>query len=267
MGRRNLFWGILVLIIGLIFLAISLGWLKGVNGWSLIWPVVLVFVGIWFLVSSLTRKQRPLERHDLAINKENDQEVAIKLEYGAGKLELGPSENPAVLVEGALLGEFAQVVTRDGNKANIKLSAGPHMFMDWPNTMGSHSLEWKLSLNKDLPMELSIESGASESIFNLTDLKITNLKLGTGASSNKIYLPAKAGSTQVKVDAGAASIDIFIPQGVAARIKLDSAISGNKVDNTRFPWNGKVYESSDFESAQNKVEIKISSGVGSINIK
>jgi len=88
----------------------------------------------WFLVSSLTRKQRPLERHDLAINKENDQSVAIKLEYGAGKLELGPSENPSVLVEGALLGEFAQVVTRDGNRANIKLSAGPHMFMDWPTT-------------------------------------------------------------------------------------------------------------------------------------
>lgn len=267
MGRRNLFWGILVLIIGLIFLAISMGWLKGVNGWSLIWPVALVFIGVWFLVSSLTRKQRPLEKHDLAINKENDQEVSIKLEYGAGKFELGPSDNPAVLVEGALLGEFTQVVTRDGNKANVKLSAGPHMFLDWPNTMGTHGLEWKLNLNKELPTEISVESGASESILNLTDLKVTNLKLETGASSNKIYLPAKAGSTQVKVDAGAASIDIFIPLGVAARIKLDSAISGNKVDNTRFPWNGKVYESPDFASAQNKVEIKISSGVGSINIK
>ncbi len=267
MARRNLFWGILVLLVGLIFLAISLGWLKGVNGWSLIWPVALVFIGVWFLLSSLTRKQRPMEKHDLVINKENDQEVAIKLEYGAGKLELGPSENPAVLVEGALLGEIAQVVTRDGNKATIKLSAGAHMFMDWPTSMGAHGLEWKLNLNKDLPTELSIESGASESIFNLTDMKVTHFKLGTGASSSKIYLPAKAGTTQVKVDAGAASIDIIIPQGVSARIKLDSAISSNKVDNTRFPWNGKVYESPDFETAQNKAEIKISSGVGSINIK
>jgi hypothetical protein len=267
MSRRNLFWGILVLIIGLIFLAISLGWLKGVNGWSLIWPVALVFIGVWFLVSSLTRKPHPLESHNLVISRENDKEVAIKLEYGAGKLELGPSENPAALVEGALLGEFAQVITRDGDKANIKLSAGPHMFMDWPNAMGGHGLEWKLNLNKELPMELSIESGASESIFNLTDLKVTNFKLGTGASSNKIYLPSNAGSTQVKVEAGAASIDIIIPQGVAARIKLDSAISGNKVDNTRFPWNGKVYESADFETAKNKAEIKVSSGVGSINIK
>ena len=39
------------------------------------------------------------------------------------------------------------------------------------------------------------------------------------------------------------------------------------VENTRFPWNGKVYESPDFETAKNKLDIKISSGVGSINIK
>jgi hypothetical protein len=267
MARRSLFWGILVLLVGLIFLGISLGWLKGVNGWTLIWPVALVFTGIWFLVSSLTHPHVSLEKHDLLIVREKDKKLSVKLEFGAGKLALGSVDNRSILIEGSIVGEFVQVVTREGEKANVKISAGPHLLMDLPTAVGSRGLDWKINLPKDLPIELSIDSGACDSVLNLTDLKLANLKVGTGASSNKIFLPAKAGSTQVKVDAGAASIDITVPEGVAGRIKLDSAISGNKVDNNRFPWNGKVYESADFATATNKVEIKISSGVGSVNIK
>jgi hypothetical protein len=267
MARRNLFWGLLVLLIGLILLGNSFGWFHGLNGWALVWPAALVFVGIWFLVSSLTHRTQPLENRQVMIAVEGDKQAAIKFEFGAGKLELGTTQNPSALVEGNALGELVQVVTRDGGKVNVKLSAAPNMFMDLPSAMGTRGLEWRLNLNRDIPIELDVESGASESILTLTDLKVTKLKIGTGASSNKIYLPAKAGSTDVKVEAGAASIDIFIPQEVAARIKLDSAISGNKVDNTRFPWNGKVYESTNFDAAVNKVEIKVSNGVGSVNIQ
>jgi len=85
-------------------------------------------------------------------------------------------------------------------------------------------------------MELSIESGASESIFNLTDLKVTHLKLGTGASSNKIYLPAQSG---IHPSQGGCWCSFPLTssshKGLLPALKLDSAISGNKVGQHPLP--------------------------------
>jgi len=39
-----------------------------------------------------------------------------------------------------------------------------------------------------------------------------------------------------------------------------------KIDNNRFPVKGSVYETPDYETAENRVEIMVEAGVGSIEI-
>ena len=39
------------------------------------------------------------------------------------------------------------------------------------------------------------------------------------------------------------------------------------IDEKRFPYNGERYLSPDYETAENKVEIKIDSAVGSVSIQ
>ena len=92
------------------------------------------------------------------------------------------------------------------------------------------------------------------------------LKLGTGASSTEIKLPAKAGTTRVKVEAGAASVVIHVPEGVEARIESDSGLISFDVDQNRFPKLNGYYQSSNYEEAENKADIRVSSGVASIEI-
>jgi hypothetical protein len=92
--------------------------------------------------------------------------------------------------------------------------------------------------------------------------------LHTGASSTHLTLPAKAGYTRANIEEGAASIVVYVPPGVAGRIRASSAFADIKIDGNHFPFREGVYESPDFGSAnKNKVEMKIEMGVGSVTLR
>ena len=96
---------------------------------------------------------------------------------------------------------------------------------------------------------------------------VTELRLETGASSTDITLPAKAGYTKAKINAGAASASVRVPSGVAARIQVSGGLASINVDPDRFPRQGGIYQSPDYDAASNKVDLTIDTGVGSISVR
>jgi hypothetical protein len=119
-------------------------------------------------------------------------------------------------------------------------------------------------LTPEVPLSLDLEVGASRNILNLRDLRVTDLRLSTGASASEIEMPANAGETRAWIRSGAASIDVHIPAGVAARIEARGGLASIRVDTVRFPQVGGVYQSPDFSSAENRVHLDIETGVGSV---
>ena len=79
--------------------------------------------------------------------------------------------------------------------------------------------------------------------------------------------PANAGYTFMKAEIGAASLSIQIPSNVAARIRATGGLASISVDSSRFPKSNGIYQSPDYETAANKVEIRVDAGVGSVNIR
>ncbi len=79
-------------------------------------------------------------------------------------------------------------------------------------------------------------------------------------------MPRAAGATTIKAQAGAASLTIEIPTGVAARIRTRMALGSTQVDTARFPRGGAGYESPDYSTAPNRVEIDVQGGVGSLRV-
>jgi hypothetical protein len=59
---------------------------------------------------------------------------------------------------------------------------------------------------------------------------------------------------------------VIVPQGVAARIRIDTGVSDVKVD-SRFPRVGNVYQSPDYESAANAVDMDIDAGAAQIAVR
>ncbi|HWQ45705.1 MAG TPA: hypothetical protein VN376_02495 [Longilinea sp.] len=263
MRAGSIFWGSAVIIGGVILLGNNLGWFGQTNVWILIGPAFLILLGIWLLAGPYLFKNIKVETETVSIPVGDARELSIKIEHGAGKLTVDSGNDPSSLVSGTLVGGAEKTIKYEGGLTKVKFEG--HSFFMFP---GSSPLDWTLHVNPNLPLRLSLEGGASDNTLHLRDLKVTSLKIETGASSTNVELPSSAGFTKVKVDAGAASIRLMVPEGVAAHIKVDGALMGKAINTTRFPLAmNNVYESVDYGTASNKVEIDIDMGAGSLDIQ
>jgi hypothetical protein len=262
MRRGTLFWGFLLIVFGLVLLLDNLGLLGNIDIWSLLWPLFLIALGGWILLGTIFR--RAPEREHASISLEGAQSARIRVRHGAGRVEVYAGTGLGVLAEGDFTGGLEHSSRLKGNVLEVKMNPPENIFpFTWsPGT----TLDWSFGLSRDIPLALDYETGASETRLNLGELRLTELRLKTGASSTSIDLPANAGHTRVFVESGAASVNITVPEGVAARIQTRGGLSSIQVDTQRFPQVGGVYQSMDYETSANKVEMDIQIGVGSVNI-
>ena len=104
--------------------------------------------------------------------------------------------------------------------------------------------------------------------LDLRDLNVKLLDVDSGAVSTTVVMPAAAGETRAVFDIGAASLDIEIPPGVAARVRIDSGLTSVQVDQSRFPRAGEgEYRSEDFGTATNRIDLEINAGVSSVRVR
>jgi hypothetical protein len=203
------------------------------------------------------------ETTTISVPLEGARSARIKLEHGAGKLKLTSGAASVEILNGTFGNEMDWHSRLEGDQLKVHLRNSPHF---WSWAPGS-DLDWDVHLNDTVPLYLRVESGASVSTLDLTGLKVIELKLNTGASRTEVTLPDNAGNTLVDIHAGAASVNIHIPMGVSASIRVKGGLSSATIDLSRFPSLGSgQYQSVDFATAANRTDITIDSGVGSIVI-
>jgi len=265
MRRSSLFWGIVIVLAGVLLLLQQMGLLV-FNFWAVFWPLMLILAGIWFLLGpSIFR--RDYREEAVSIPLEGASEADIRFRHGAGSLNIGALPDGADLLSGTCVGGVDLKVHHHENRVKARLSTASDVWFGFPGSMGGRGLAWDLKLNRSVALKLDLESGASESTLDLADLNVNELQVQTGASSTDITLPARAGYTRVTVKSGAAAVNLHLPEGVAARIYIQSGLAGISVDTARFPQTSGVYETPGYATADNKAEIRVETGVGSIDIR
>jgi hypothetical protein len=264
MRSGSFFWGALIILIGLAFL---LGTLFSVNVWPFLLPAVVIFAGVWILVASQIRPRR-LDNEAITIPLQGAVRADLRLRHGAGRLLLRGGTGPQNLLEGTFTGGVRHSEHLAGDVLDAELRVPEEIWMNGPWMFGPWTpITWDLRLNTGLPLTLDFETGAGESRIDLSDVRAVDIRLKTGASSTEMTLPARAGTGRMKVQSGAASVVLRIPDGVAAHIEVESGLAGIKVDAARFPPSGSGYESPDYAAAANKFDIKIETGVGAVEIR
>ena len=265
MRRDYIFWGAVLILLGSLMFLNAAGFPLpgGINAMQLFWPSVLVLLGLWIVFGSFLRGTP--EEEQVSIDLQGASEASLKLSHGAGRIILGAGASPGQLLSGTATGGIKQRSRKSGDRLEARLEAQPTFFP--PFFGGWQGLEWNLNLNRDIPLTLRLETGASQSELDLSELRVTDLKIGTGASKTDVTLPANAGTTTVKVELGAASLDMLVPQGVAARVRSEHGVAAIEVDTARFPYSNGIYESPDYSSAGNKVDIMIQAGAGRVAVR
>lgn len=209
--------------------------------------------------------------------------LELDIDFGSGSLVIdaiaSQYANEVIVVDfNNLEGDADHVITENG--IEITLSAdSPGLLMrsdgsGWQSEINLFGLldalvgsGWDVELSPDIAeIILDIEGGAVDMDLRLAELSVKTLDMDIGAADVDITLPANAGHTDVYIEAGAADIYIAVPDNVAALIESDSALISLDVDESRFPKTDGIYQSPDYDTARNRVEINIDAGASSVSI-
>ena len=260
MRRDNIFWGGVLILLGVLLYLQTQGIVADV--FKYFWPLMLILVGGWIILGVYWRPA-PAAEDTFSIPLNAAQSVHYNFAHGAGQLEIGGGAPAGQAIVGTSAVGMNRRSHLNGDRLEVRVEAGPS-FVPF---VGPSEGVWRFQLTQDVPVLLTVESGASFQNIDLTNVRATRLALKTGASSSNVTMPAR-GASLLDVEAGAASINVRIPEATAGRIRVKEGVTAVNVDTNRFPrLDSGIYQSSNYDSSQDRAEINIEAGLGSISVK
>ncbi len=148
----------------------------------------------------------------------------------------------------------------------LKASSGgqPWIRLPWHTCNGA--TEWQIHLNPKVQFDLNAHSDGGNVKLDLAGMAVTHVVADTGGGNMDVVLPEDAANLSVTAKSGAGNVVVHIPGSVAARVHATTGL-GKAIVDARFSKTDKnTYQSSDFDSAINKVEITIHSGAGNVSV-
>jgi hypothetical protein len=300
----NLAGPLILITLGLVFLMANLGML-GTNPWRLLWqwwPLILVLVGLEIFIGVLGRWSYVLSAllgvlvvigtlalvgYLLLVNPQFGiapaitsnlvqpmgdvarAEVNLGLSFGSLKVSALPAGGTNLLEadfagrggEDADAPPVRRTYQETGGVAVLTLkSEGPRVSFG-----GSNWPEWNLRLSPGVPMNLKADTVMGTYDLNLRDLRVTDLTLNGVMCTQQVQLPA-SGQNLARISGVMSTCEITIPAGTAARIHR-KGLAVITVDEGRFPRRGDVYESANFSTATDRVEIVIESVMSVVRVR
>lgn len=268
MRRSGVLWGTLLVLVGLLLLLSNLG-VMAVDVWSLLWPLLLIGVGVW-LVWGVLVKPEGVETEEVSIPLQGAARARVRLNHSGGQLRVTAGTARDRLLSGRFGGGLQYDARRSDGLLDVDLRVPSRVYSQfafpWTWWGGRGALEWDVALNPEVPLALHIKTGASAARLDLSELKVTELRLDTRASSTEVTMPAAAGHTRAEVRSGVAGVVIRIPEGVGAHIRASGGLADTSVS-LRFERVGPgAYQSSDYATAPNRLELNVEVGLGSVSI-
>jgi hypothetical protein len=167
-------------------------------------------------------------------------------------------------------------------------TAGQRWFrLPWAACNGA--TEWNIHLNPTVSSDITVHSDGGNVKLALAGTVITRVSADTGGGNMDVVLPDNAadlsataktgagdvaveigdgitGSNTVNANSGAGDVVVCIPSGVAARIHATTGLGKVTVDPQFSQTADNTYQSSDFDSAVDRVEITANSGAGNVSV-
>lgn len=260
MRYGSMFWGMVIILLGVLLLMQSAGLIYDLFGWF--WPLALILLGLWMLLGRFL-PLHPADDEPFEIGLQGAKRLELEINQGAGSLSLGGGAPAGLALHGNMAPGLEQSSSLNGEALMVSIKAGPTIFP----FLGPESGAWRFALAGDVPLRLKLDLGASTLDCDLSSVQLSFLGINAGASSIRVQLPQGEGYSLVDIQSGAASIDLQIPPETAARIRLEQGASGIHLDEGRFlrcVGMTDVFQSADYEENRRQVEIHLEGGANSV---
>jgi hypothetical protein len=195
------------------------------------------------------------------------EEAEIVVDPGVGTLRIEAASDPTSLVEGTVRLARREELTRsfavEGEAGTYVLRTQTGSFSSFAVGWGGQRL-WDLRLSPEVPLHLETNLGLGETTLDLTGLTVDSLNVEQGLGQARIIFPEE-GRFEARVDGAIGQTVLVIPEDLAARIRLDTGISGRQVPSD-YRCDEDVCTSPDYDTADDRVELEVSQAIGNVAI-
>ncbi len=303
MKYKNIFWGVILILIGSLFVLRNTGLIY--FNWSVIlrlWPLILIVWGISILpvkdymklilsflivILSFVLINNFHHHHYNHFHKNFviDKEIIIdKNDYKEQKIETlyDSTITNAVLKFDAAMGDFIIadttdkmiVVNKKGNTEDYKMSSKTVDSLETIKikpknsavTINNKHNNVSVKLNPNPVWDLDFDMGAVDIVFDLSMFKTHNIKIDAGVSSIDIKLGDKYKNTKLDIDAGVSSILIQIPKKSGCEVKINTVLSDNNLQGFK-KIKKHIYRTDNFENSNNKIFINVDAALSSFDVR
>lgn len=295
MRSSRLAGGLLVLLIGVMFLLANAGYMD-LGVWSLVarlWPVLLIIAGVtlllgkglrWFLVALLILvigagtfggplvsgwATGPLTSVTFGPQQQYTEIVGLRVDLAL--------DVPSIRLLAPTAGDFRLDLayrgadaptyshTHDGGVGRISLTQRARSQV---NVLGGSGVRQNLTmaLPAGVPLDLHIKSGVISAELDLSLHKLRYLDIDAGVSNLNLRLGAPDGSSQVVIDSGVTNLEIAIPHGVGVRAVAEVGIGARGLSGAGLRRVGTAWEDDLYATATSRVDIRLTAGVGRIEL-
>ena len=123
--------------------------------------------------------------------------------------------------------------------------------------------EWDVLLTNKIPVELSIQTGASESILDLTAAKLQNLSIEAGVGEMTVDLSGDyEESFDAKIETGVGESTVYVPKETGVKITAEKGIGG--ITTGGLTKMGDAWVNEAYDSSETRIHIDAEMGVGDL---
>lgn len=290
-ARRGLLFPAVLIVLGVVFLLANLGYIPplSVRAIAQLWPLILIVIGIELI---LGRREPVLALavelgaillalalvalqpaglfgttvtgpSEATVARESSKSLSLRVAGGAGDYRV--SGGATALVEArSERGQLRVRTERRGDVADVRVDPAEvtdiFRFNGPPRGVA-------VRVASDVPTSVRMEGGAGDFTLDMRDMLVTDARIETGASNVHVALPQPHGDVTVRIQAGAATVDIEVPSGVEARVTSRGGALSVQSSNPRLALTGGAGETSGYSAAKDRVTITFEGGAASVTIR
>lgn len=198
----------------------------------------------------------------------------VTVQFGAGTLNLGaPPTDQANLAEASAslpTGiHLSRTAVRHGGTSDVTFSTeGAPNFWPFRGFNRNHQdMNLGVLLSPKIPLTVRADVGAGQSNFDLSSLMVHDFTLNNGAGEATVAFPTSAGQTTADIHSGAGRLVLVIPDGVGAVIHTNNGLVNMHVPSDRFQKVGENYQTADYGTSANRLDLTLHVGIGEVDVQ
>jgi hypothetical protein len=297
--------GVILISIGIVFLLNNLGYVPWVVWFRILslWPVILIAIGIekifgktrlsfltilspllymaailgpayfsagygegweWGKAHHAPETYQYSRDLDTSVTK-----VTATVQFRAGNLEIS-SESEKLISAKLDFWKREPITTYEysgsDSTANIEIRDEEREWKGW-FWRGWGEKDWAIALTDKIPLNLRINTRATQGELDLSDLKLTELNLDVKAASLNIKLGDMVDPIEGRIESDASRLSLLIPEDIGLKIENRAELTSTSFSNISIMKYDNIYQTSNFEQAPKKIVLSLEGSVTRLVVK